>query len=285
LNQLYANLQTKLAHATSDAEKARQESTKKDKEAAGWKRLLEDSAKPAGALEAKLTKALKDVETARSELAAKSKEAADLKSRADARATGAAADLAKLGQLRGDLGKAKSRVEALRQRLTDSETALAASQSALLERELNDLLAADRQAPLQPESTEPSRLPNLHGTQPSAPIKLTSQPVPARKSRLNDQIPALSGREPYAMITVFMPVDAELTFEGEVIHEVKQKGEKRIFHTPRLDPAAGTEYYLVGASWTDDSGEPVHRHEKLIVEPGKSYRIDLRGDRHADRAR
>jgi len=77
-----------------------------------------------------------------------------------------------------------------------------------------------------------------------------------------------------AHMVVLVPEAAELWLEGT---KMTQKGSRREFVTPKLDP--GMLYqYRIKARWTD-SGKPVEREKILVVQGGDERTIDLRDEK------
>lgn len=72
-----------------------------------------------------------------------------------------------------------------------------------------------------------------------------------------------------ADITVAVPADAELWFQGQ---KTTQKGAFRQFQTPALKPGSYT--YEVKARW-DDKGKPKEETRKITVRPGDRFNIDF----------
>jgi uncharacterized protein (TIGR03000 family) len=148
--------------------------------------------------------------------------------------------------------------------------ALSKAQDQLFEQEWADMLASQKaEVPADND-----------GRQHAKSIRLTSRTVeraPQSAPKKTPDPPALTGTEDYAVITVLMPSEGELRFEGEdVVHQSEQRGEKRIFRTPALEAEDGTAYYIVAASWTKGNGETVNRRHRVLVEAGRSYSLDLR---------
>jgi uncharacterized protein (TIGR03000 family) len=82
--------------------------------------------------------------------------------------------------------------------------------------------------------------------------------------------PAAAGGDDTAKITVIVPADAELYFDG---YETTETGPERDFVTPALNK--GTNYsYSIRAVWTEN-GSPVERSRKVTIQAGSQVRVDL----------
>jgi uncharacterized protein (TIGR03000 family) len=76
--------------------------------------------------------------------------------------------------------------------------------------------------------------------------------------------------EEVARITVIVPADAEVFFDG---NPTKQTGTQRVFDSPPLKP--GSRYtYSVRARWTAD-GRPVDQTRSVPVRAGAQIRVDF----------
>jgi len=84
-----------------------------------------------------------------------------------------------------------------------------------------------------------------------------------QEEALND-----SGR---AFITIRVPVNAEIWFEGD---RTQQTGTSREFVSPPLDRGR-TFTYDVRARWTDNNGKVMEKTEKVTVEAGRRSRVDF----------
>jgi uncharacterized protein (TIGR03000 family) len=84
--------------------------------------------------------------------------------------------------------------------------------------------------------------------------------------------PAPAGGDDTAKITVILPVEAELYFDG---HETAEMGPEREFVTPPLNK--GRNYsYSIRAVWTED-GRPVERVRKVSFQAGAQVRVNFTG--------
>jgi uncharacterized protein (TIGR03000 family) len=83
-------------------------------------------------------------------------------------------------------------------------------------------------------------------------------------------LPAPAAKKGRASVTVIVPADAELFFDGV---PSSATGTKRTFHTPPLD-RGNTYYYSVRARWTAD-GRPVEQTRKVTVQAGERVRVDF----------
>lgn len=82
---------------------------------------------------------------------------------------------------------------------------------------------------------------------------------------------AMTPQQTTAFVTVWVPADAELRFEGI---RTDQRGAFRRFITPPLIP--GREYtYDINATWTE-SGQPVTKTRHLPVRAGERLYVDFR---------
>jgi uncharacterized protein (TIGR03000 family) len=81
--------------------------------------------------------------------------------------------------------------------------------------------------------------------------------------------PATTG-DTTAKITVIVPPEAEVTFDGVVM---KQPGPERHFHTPPLQPTAKYSY-TIRARWTQD-GRPVDQTRTVPFRAGAVLRVDF----------
>jgi uncharacterized protein (TIGR03000 family) len=86
----------------------------------------------------------------------------------------------------------------------------------------------------------------------------------------NEESPAPPNEEGTCKVTVLVPADAELDFNGT---QMSQTGTERVFVTPPLEP--GSNYrYTIRARWTED-GKPVEQTRKVGVKPGGEVRVDF----------
>jgi uncharacterized protein (TIGR03000 family) len=197
------------------------------------------------------------------------KKAAELKQEAQRAIKEAAAARAEVQRLEKQLADARTYAEDINQRLRQTEVALSKAQDQLFEEEWQAMLASQK--------AEPSA--DRDGRGHANNIRLTSRTVrpPQVASKKPVNPPALTGAEDYAVITVLLPSDGDLRFEGDdVVHQSEQRGEKRVFRTPALEGEDGSAYYIVAASWTMDNGQTVSRRRRVLVEAGKTYNVDLR---------
>ena len=83
--------------------------------------------------------------------------------------------------------------------------------------------------------------------------------------------PAKPSEKVGAEITVVLPADAELLFDGA---PTTQKGTERVFSTPRLEAGKVFHYNLV-ARWKED-GKPVEEKRQVEVTEGAAGPCDVR---------
>jgi uncharacterized protein (TIGR03000 family) len=87
---------------------------------------------------------------------------------------------------------------------------------------------------------------------------------------LVEATPVQASGDDTATITVTVPADAEVYFDGV---ETTETGPERQFVTPPL--AKGTKYsYSIRAVWTED-GRPVEKTRKVSFQAGSQVRVDL----------
>jgi uncharacterized protein (TIGR03000 family) len=198
------------------------------------------------------------------------KKALELKHETERATKEAASARAEVNRLEKQLADARSRADEINKCLKQTEVALSKAQDQLFEQEWAAMAAS--------QGTEPPVDNDGRGRGDN--IRLTSRAVnrPDAASKKAIDPPALTGAEDYAVVTVLMPAQGDLRFEGDdVVHQSEQRGEKRIFRTPALNAEDGTAYYIVAASWIMDNGRTVNRRRRVLVEAGKSYNLDLRG--------
>jgi len=110
------------------------------------------------------------------------------------------------------------------------------------------------------EGNEASEEASAAGTEGAQPIK----DVPAKEKVAPD----------LAYLTVLVPDDAQVWLEDTLM---TQKGQKREFVTPKLDP--GMLYlYRVKAKWKE-SGQVVEKEKSIVVQGGEKRTIDLRKEK------
>jgi putative membrane protein len=94
--------------------------------------------------------------------------------------------------------------------------------------------------------------------------------LPVLQEQLKDARAIAEGSPASAQITLVVPADAEVFFDG---HRTTQKGTERLYTTPPL--AAGKEFhYEVVVRWTKD-GKPAEEKRKVTVTGGGSARVDF----------
>jgi uncharacterized protein (TIGR03000 family) len=82
--------------------------------------------------------------------------------------------------------------------------------------------------------------------------------------------PAAAGGPAPAQVTVLVPADADVFFDGTPMTET---GPERVFVTPALTP--GQEfYYEIEAQWSAN-GQAVDRTRKLAVTAGGKFTVDF----------
>jgi uncharacterized protein (TIGR03000 family) len=229
------------------------------------------STKLVTSLQARLDRAKGDARAAVTAHHETDKKAVELKHEAQRAVKEAAAARAEVERLKKQLADARSHADDMSKRMRQTEMALSKAQDQLFEEASWAAMLASQMSNTPADKDGRTRAGN---------IRLTSRTVdrpPQAASKKPINPPVLTGGEDYAVITVFMPSEGELTFEGDdVVHQSEQRGEKRIFRTPTLDAEDGTAYYVVAASWTMDNGRTVNRRHRVLVEAGKSYNLDLR---------
>src|SRR5262249_17691924 len=82
--------------------------------------------------------------------------------------------------------------------------------------------------------------------------------------------PAATGGDGIARITVVVPADAEVYFDGT---ETTQTGTERVLRTPVLNKGS-TYSYAIRAVWTED-GNPVEKTRKVSFRAGSKLRVDF----------
>jgi uncharacterized protein (TIGR03000 family) len=92
-----------------------------------------------------------------------------------------------------------------------------------------------------------------------------AQAPPAEKEV---ETPAPVDGEGIARVTVVVPADAEVFFDGTA---TTLTGTERTFHTPPLKEGSSF-YYTVRARWTED-GKPVEQTRKVVVKAGDQLRV------------
>ena len=104
-------------------------------------------------------------------------------------------------------------------------------------------------------------------------------PTPANEVTLTPKVTSPVPPKPKtATILVRMPVtEAELVVRGAVGRGNPEEwyGADRVIHSP---PFTTAQEYLVGSFWTERDGRQSTRTQKLRVEPGHKYEVDLRTD-------
>jgi uncharacterized protein (TIGR03000 family) len=229
------------------------------------------SAKLIDSLQARLTRASGDAQASAALHQETDKKAAALKHEAARAIKEAALTRTEVERLEKQLADARLHADLMSNRLKQTEVALAKAQDQLFEQEWAAMLASQQAE--TPADNDGVRMQAKN-------IRLTSRtvdrpPQSAMKKAIDP--PVLDGTEDYAVITVLMPSEGALTFEGDdAVHPSEQRGEKRVFRTPGLQAEDGTTYYIVAASWTMNNGETVNRRRRVLVEAGKTYNLDLR---------
>jgi uncharacterized protein (TIGR03000 family) len=128
--------------------------------------------------------------------------------------------------------------------------------------------------------TAPDNLPSDYPVgAPYAPLSRPLMDVPYQdrtRTELRTRVDSLSRP---ALIDVFLPANAALTFQGET---TSQTGSSREFQSPPLDP--GRSYtYDVRATWRGDDGREVTRTRRLTVQAGDHLEVDFnRAERVAE---
>jgi uncharacterized protein (TIGR03000 family) len=257
----WARAQSKsLETAFRDAKKRLQES---EERAATSTKLI-------ASLQARLDRATHEARTSLAAHHETDKKAVELKRQAERAIKDADSARARVERLEKQFADARSHAEDMSKRLRQTEVALSKAQDQLFEEEWAAMLASQKAGP--PADNDGRGHVNN--------IRLTSRPVdrpPQAASKKPIDPPVLTGTEDYAVITVFMPSEGDLTFEGDdAVHQSEQRGERRVFRTPALEAEDGTAYYVVAASWTRGNGETINRRRRVLVEAGKSYNLDLR---------
>jgi uncharacterized protein (TIGR03000 family) len=82
--------------------------------------------------------------------------------------------------------------------------------------------------------------------------------------------PAANGDPVPASVTVIVPADADVFFDGSPTSET---GTERTFATPPL-PVGKKYHYDIEAQWTAD-GQPVDKTRKILVTAGANVRVDF----------
>jgi len=227
------------------------------------------STKLIDSLQARLNRATNEARASTAAHHETDKRAVELKHEAAQAIKEAAAARAAVERLEKQLADARSHADDMGKRLKQTEVALSKAQDRLFEEEWAAMVASQKtESPADNERRG-------HADN----IRLTSRTVnrPQVASKKSIDSPVLTGAEDYAVITVLMPSEGDLAFEGDdAVHRSEQRGEKRIFRTPALEAEDGTAYYVVAASWTMDNGESVNRRRRILVEAGKTYSLDLR---------
>jgi uncharacterized protein (TIGR03000 family) len=104
---------------------------------------------------------------------------------------------------------------------------------------------------------------------PYAPLARSLAEVPEKATIALTTTVEARGRP--ALIDVFLPRDAALTFQGVPMSET---GPTRAFQSPPLLPGR-TYTYDVRARWRTDGGQEVVRSRRLIVRAGDHLELDL----------
>jgi uncharacterized protein (TIGR03000 family) len=101
-------------------------------------------------------------------------------------------------------------------------------------------------------------------------VRINESDTRPPEAPLADATPVQVSGDDTATITVTVPADAEVFFDGV---ETTETGTQRQFVTPPL--TKGTKYsYTIRAVWTED-GRPVEKTHKVSFQAGSQVRVDL----------
>jgi uncharacterized protein (TIGR03000 family) len=107
---------------------------------------------------------------------------------------------------------------------------------------------------------------------PYAPLQRPLAEVPLKGVTELSTRPAPASRT--ALIDVFLPADATLTFQDELTTET---GPVRAFQSPPLEPGR-TYTYDIRATWRGEGGRPAARKQRVTVRAGDHVEVDFNKD-------
>jgi uncharacterized protein (TIGR03000 family) len=101
-------------------------------------------------------------------------------------------------------------------------------------------------------------------------VRIQEKDTKAPAASADVEKPAPEAGDGTAQVTVIVPADAEVFFDGNA---TTQTGTERVYQSPPLEKGF-TYHYSIRARWTE-GGKPVEQTRKVSVKPGARARVDF----------